>query len=270
MLRADQISFRHADNWILKNVSLTLKPGQFTVLMGPNGCGKTTLLQLLAGAHKPAQGSVQFAEKSLQSFTQQNLARQRCVMSQQLQINFPFRVEDIVGMGTYPFPELLPSVTKKILNTVLEQNNLQPMRDRFYHQLSGGEQQRCQFARAMMQWRCSEAVVENSEAVGQQPFVLLLDEPTSAMDLKQQLLTLQQVRAITDQGAVVCAILHDINLASLFADQLVFLSPAGELIQGDAKTVCHPQTISEVFAIDSCQLTHPQHDKPMILPCLSV
>jgi iron complex transport system ATP-binding protein len=261
MLCADQISFRHADRWILQDVSLTLKPGEFTVLMGPNGSGKTTLLKLLSGAHKPEQGSVSFFNQSLYSFTQQHLARRRCVMSQQLQINFPFRVEDIVGMGTYPFPELPPRVTNIILDSVLEKNHLSEMRNRFYHQMSGGEQQRCQFARAMMQWRCSEEI-------GQKPFVLLLDEPTSAMDMKQQLLTLQQVRSIADQGAVVCAILHDINLASLFADQLVFLSPQGELIKGDAKTVCHPETISQVFDIHSCGLAHPHHDKPMILPRL--
>jgi iron complex transport system ATP-binding protein len=262
MLSANHISFRHGDRRILQDISLNLLPGQFTVLMGPNGCGKTTLLQLLAGVHKPELGAVNFLQQSLRDFSSTLLARKRCLMSQQLQISFPFRVDDVVAMGAYPFAELQPAVIKKLLGDILEENHLIALRERFYHSLSGGEQQRCQFARAMLQWRASVIA-------GEKQFALLLDEPTSAMDLKQQLSTLQQARRIADQGAVVCAILHDINLASLFADQLVFLSPDGQMIRGDAKTVCHPQTISKVFAIDSCYLNHPLHHRPMILPCLT-
>lgn len=261
MLSAKNISFRHTDRQILKDISLNLESGQFTVLMGPNGCGKTTLLQLLAGVHKPEQGIISFNAINLQQLLRSDQARKRCLMSQQLQITFPFRVEDVVAMGAYPFPEISPAVIKILLNEILENTYLLALRERFYHSLSGGEQQRCQFARVMLQWRISEMA-------GEKHFALLLDEPTSAMDLKHQLSTLQQARRIADLGAVVCAILHDINLASLFADQLVFLSPDGQMIRGDAKTVCHPQTISDVFAIDSCQLVHPQHDKPMILPSL--
>jgi iron complex transport system ATP-binding protein len=261
MLSANHLSFRHGDRRVLQDISLNLLPGQLSVLMGPNGCGKTTLLHLLAGVHKPELGTVNFSQQSLSDFSSAQLARKRCLMSQQLQISFPFRVDDVVAMGAYPFAELQPCMIKKLLSDILEENNLIAMRERFYHSLSGGEQQRCQFARAMLQWRASVIA-------GEKQFALLLDEPTSAMDLKQQLSTLRQVRRIADQGAVVCAILHDINLASLFADQLIFLSSESHMISGDAKTVCHSQTIKNVFAIDSCQLVHPEHDKPMILPCM--
>ncbi|UOQ50960.1 heme ABC transporter ATP-binding protein [Hymenobacter cellulosivorans] len=257
MLRADSVSFQVKDRVLLHEASVECRPGEFTVLMGPNGAGKTTLLRLLAGLYQPSAGRVLYHEKPLSTFSTSELAKSRAVLSQEIQLAFPLSVADVVLMGRYPHFQRSPSAhDQAICRQALDQLGMSSFADRDYSTLSGGEAQKVQMARVLAQiW---EAPASGSR-------VLLLDEPVSSLDLRYQHQLLQIARDFSRQGAIVVAVLHDINLALTYADRLVFIRQ-GEVYQTLTKpNALTARLLEDVFGLTMHIISNPLTQKPLVI-----
>ncbi len=243
MLRAEQVSYKIGNSFLLENFSLNFEAGIFHVIMGANGAGKTTLMRLLAGSLIPTSGEVYLSDKPVRTYSKKDLACRRAVLSQQYNVNFPIAAKEIAMMGRYPYFATVPSQRdREICNESLRKMRSVELSDREYNSLSGGEAQKIQMSRVLAQIWGAEA--ENKK-------ILFLDEPVSHLDLKYQRELLNTARELCDKNIMIIAILHDINLALQYADRMVFLK-SGRLVHsiGDPGEI-NSDLIKEVFDVDA-------------------
>ena len=192
----------------------------------PNGAGKSTLIKVLAGEIVPTHGDVMLDGRSLKTFRAAELAARRAIVPQSTFLSFPFSVIEVVKLGaSVPGFDQNPEHSTRIAEDALSDVGLTEFRDRLYSQLSGGERQRVHVARALCQ--LNAAVRRQGQTA-----VLLLDEPTSSLDLSHQSLVLGEARAQADEGRAVAVVLHDLNLAAAWADEIVLLSSGGIAARG--------------------------------------
>ena len=189
--------------------------------MGANGAGKSTLLKMLTGAIKPSSGKVLFKNKDLSSYTSEELAKERAVLSQSYQLNFPITVSDIIMMGRYPYFSSSPSQQdQEVFDASVKTVGVGHLVNRDYNTLSGGEAQKVQMARVLSQvWQIK----------GNAPKALYLDEPVSSLDMKYQHEILSIAKRFAEAGNAVVTILHDVNLALQYADRIHFMKD-GEML----------------------------------------
>lgn len=251
-LLAEALTYSVAGRAVLRDVSLSLAQGELVALIGPNGAGKSTLLRLLTGYLKPDAGRCWLGGKTLDSWNTRTLSRQRAVMRQHTQLGFDWPVEAVIGMGRSPWT---PQPEPQIVHEVMKMTGCQTLAGRQYALLSGGEQQRVQLARALAQlWR-------DSAPHGW----LFLDEPTSALDLYHQQHLLRLLKALTAQGNLhVCVVLHDLNLAALWADRIVLLH-AGQIVsQGAPQTVLQADDLARWYGAQVHVGLHPLNATPQV------
>lgn len=235
MFKATHISKIINKKVILDSCDIKLQPGKFTAIVGPNGAGKSTLLKILAGEDKFYNGEVNLNGKLLTKYKTRELAKVRAIMPQHTMVNFPFTVEQVVEIGRYGHPN--DAHNQSYIEDAIEMTGLQAMRNRSYQTLSGGEKQRVQMAR----------VIAQISGKSLDPRYLLLDEPTSSLDLAQQhnLLSLAK-RLCTDQIGVM-AVLHDLNLALQYADEILFLKKGKTTAYGEISKVVNEEVIENTF-----------------------
>ncbi|MEM7002347.1 MAG: heme ABC transporter ATP-binding protein [Pseudomonadota bacterium] len=251
-LSARNVDFRVAQHQILQDVSADFPAGQVSALIGPNGAGKSTLLRLLAADQPPTEGAILVGQQSLLQMSLSERARLRAVMTQSSQVVFDFTVADIIEFGWHG-----RQAHKEIaLQEVIHSCALPSLLARKFNTLSGGEQQRVQFARALLQiW------LPPGETLSR---FLLLDEPTASLDVAHELQVLTMAREVARNGVGVIVVLHDLNLASRFADQLVLLHN-GQVIQtGPPQEVLAEATLSEVYATALRVEHHAELDRLVI------
>lgn len=213
MIDVQNISYKIGPKTILKDIKLHIPLGKFTAILGPNGAGKSSLLKCLTGSLMPCVGSILFDGCDLSHYSLQELSRKRAILSQNIQISFPYTVREIVSMGRNPHVMNRETTRDEdIVEEILMQLDAASFMDRIYSTLSGGEQQRVQFARVLAQiW-------------DQDGACLFLDEPTSALDLKYQLNILDLAQKLSEEkNFTIVAILHDLNLAKIYADHIFLL-----------------------------------------------
>ncbi|AEE65819.1 hemin ABC transporter ATP-binding protein [Bordetella pertussis] len=249
-LQARNLTLARGGAPILTDVSLTLAPGALVGLLGANGAGKSTLLAALAGELAPRSGQVFLGDADLATLSARQLARRRAVLPQKPSLSFDLGVSDVVGMGAYPFPELDPAAVRQLVRDALEQAGVTHLAQRRYPQLSGGEQQRVQFARVLAQCHAMHAP-------GQTRY-LMLDEPISNLDPRHQMELLATARALAHEaGMGVLVIVHDINQAARWCDTLALLADGRLAALGPPADVLTPDHMRRVYGIEADVLAHP-------------
>jgi iron complex transport system ATP-binding protein len=254
-LDAAAISVRIGGKALLDAVTLAVAPGETVALVGPNGAGKSTLLRVLAGEIRPSAGAVALKGRALASFGPRVLAQHRAVLSQNITVAFPFTVADVVRMGAGDRRGLSVDA---LVDAALAEVDLTDFGDRIITTLSGGEQQRAHFARVLVQLACGEAV--------HGPGVLLLDEPTANLDLRHQLDLIAATRRCTARGITVVAILHDLNLAAVFAKRIVVLDRGRIAGDGPPRETITDAMLEQVFRVGSAIGRVPEAGTPFVLP----
>lgn len=238
---------------ILSDVSVTLTQGELITLIGPNGAGKSSLFKVLTGYYIPTQGECFLKDKPLYAWRKKELARERAVMKQQSVIPFSLSALDIIKLGQSPWDE---PMNKDILDHVIEITQCVSLVYKDYAFLSGGEQQRIQLARALIQlWR------ENGPSGW-----LFLDEPTSALDLYHQQQMLRLLRSLVEKYPLsVCMVLHDLNLASLWSDQIYLLNKGSIVASGSATDVITEEILTTWYGADLKIINHQDYIKPYVM-----
>lgn len=237
---------------VLKDIHLSMLAGEVIGLVGPNGSGKSSLLKCLAGLRPLSGGSLLLRGRPLAAYTRGELARNVAYVPQHTGPSMSLRVFDMVLLGRLPHRGLsTPQDDKRIAFSAIERLGLEALALRHFSELSGGERQRVLIARAL----------------AQQAPLLLLDEPTSDLDLRHQLTTLQTVRDLADHAGVGCVMaIHDLALAARFCDRLVMLRSGRLLAQGPSAEVLTPAHIEALFDVGA--RIGADGGLPYVIPCV--
>ncbi|MFJ3956719.1 heme ABC transporter ATP-binding protein [Arthrobacter sp. NPDC090010] len=229
------VSVKMGPKTLVDGAAVDLHPGEVTVVIGPNGAGKSTLLSVAAGQLRPSSGTVLLGDREVHRFQAAEAARRRVMMPQDSSVSFAFTVEEIVSMGRTPWRKQRADDRAAVAGA-LRMTGLSHLAGREVTTLSGGERQRTALARTIAQ---ATPVTAGS--------VVLLDEPTSAMDVAHAEATLALMRDLAAQGAAVCTVLHDLDAAASYADRLVLMERGRIRAQGRFEEVCRPELLSEVY-----------------------
>lgn len=242
---------------ILSDASLTLRAGEVVVIVGPNGAGKSTLLRALSGETRPANGTVTLNGRNLSDWSADELALQRAVLPQSPTLAFPFRVCDVVELGRYPHRGSATGEDHRIaISSAMHAADVGAMALRDCRTLSGGELHRVHFARTLAQvWTRRHELAR----------FLLLDEPTSSLDLAHQGLVLSRAKSLTREGAGVLAILHDLNLAAAYADRIVVMDKGRIIVDGIPDEILTEDLIRAVWGVESEFVTTPATGRKSII-----
>ncbi|CAO0820942.1 iron complex transport system ATP-binding protein [Desulfarculales bacterium] len=231
------LGFAYSGPPVLTDLNLEILPGRFYGIVGPNGCGKTTLLDLMVGERRPQTGSINFLGQELASYPRRVLAKNLALVPQEMPLRFPFTVSEAVLMGRHPHIPRFAAPSQTDLDMVeraLEQLALTALAGHLVTELSGGEHQRVVPARAL----------------AQDTPVLLMDEPTSHLDINHALAVLRVAETrMRKEGRTVLAVMHDLNLAAAFCDHLVFIKDGRLHAAGPTAEVLKSDSLQEVFGV---------------------
>lgn len=253
-IEAKSLSMTIGSARLLADVDLRIDDGEMIAIAGPNGAGKSTLMRLLSGDLRPGGGRIALRGRDLHAYPPRELASRRAMLSQHVHVTFPFTVEEIVRMG---LGDHATAGAHDAVEQALREVGLGGMRHRQLPTLSGGEQQRAHFARVLVQLACGEAQ--------QGPGVLLLDEPTSSLDLRHQIDLIDIARRRAAQGTAVIAILHDLNLAIRFADRIILMHRGRIAADGPSEAIVTDDNIRRIFDVDAA-IGRTDDGTPFLLP----
>ena len=246
------LHFSHGREPVLRGMNLAFEPGHLYGVIGPNGSGKSTLLNLMAGHLKPSGGSVLLNGIPVHTLPPAVLAPLAAMVPQSGRFTFPFTVSEAALMGRHPHIPRFSRPSEHDLGAVraaLEIMDMAHLAHRSLDELSGGERQRCMVARCLAQATPG----------------LLLDEPTSSMDIRHGLAAMAElVRLVRDENRTVIAVLHDLNLAAAHCDRIVMLDRGTVHATGDVAEILTPAAIREVFGVAAQTIPHPGSNRPVI------
>ena len=238
---------------ILKGVSLKVRAGEVVALVGPNGCGKSTTVRIAAGLLKPDAGEVGFDGVALQRWDRRKLARRLACLPQTPLLPPLYSVREAVSLGRTPFLSFLGvegEEDRAVVDTSLRQAGVADLADRRISELSGGERQRVALARAL----------------AQQPRCLLLDEPTSSLDLRHEERALALLREMAaDGGFCALVVLHDLTVAAHFCDRVILMNEGAVAATGAPTDVLSPERLREVYGTELAVLAHPGTGRPIVV-----
>lgn len=264
-LRADRVWLSRQGRNVVQEACLYVAPGEMVALVGPNGAGKSTLLRCLAGELRPTQGDCFINRMNIHAIGAARLARWRAVLPQDAMTNFPLRVEDVVTLARAPWRRhASPQQNRQAVREAAAAAGISALLQRDYRRLSGGERQRVHMARVLAQ-------VWDVHRDGQ-PRYLLLDEPTSSLDVGHQQRLLNVVRSVLTKGIGVLAVLHDLNLAATYAERVCLLADGRIQASGAPVDVINTATINAAYDADLEVDIDPRSGRPWVLParpCMS-
>lgn len=236
---------------ILSAIDCRLEKNKFTAILGANGAGKSTLIKLISKEIEASNGNIKWKGAPLEKYHAADLAKERAVLTQKINMNYSFPVEEVLMMGRYPHFENYPQKKDKAAaEESLEAVQMADFKKRDFHSLSGGEQQRVQLARVLAQlWQ------EENESKSEK--MLLLDEPLNNLDIKHQHEILKLSAAFAHKGNVVAAVLHDVNLAAMYADEIILLKKGKIIAKGSPSEVLNAEKLSECYEMPVSVQEHP-------------
>lgn len=251
---ARAVSFAYDGQPVLCSVDLALAPGEFGALLGPNGSGKSTLLRCLLGRLRPQQGRVELAGRPLAEVAAAERARQVGYLPQEVHAAYRLTVAQVVLLGRYPHLSfgLESERDLEIARRCLERTDTIELAPRGFHTLSGGEKQRVLLA----------------SVLAQEPAVLLLDEPTAALDIHHQHEVLELLAGLCAEGIAVLMVTHDLNLAARWADRVWLLCRGAVTGCGTPAEVLTVERLSEVYGERLRVAVDPDLGGPLVLPPL--
>lgn len=236
---------------IVTGIDLELGSGEIVALVGPNGCGKSTLLSGLAGLRPLSGGVVRFSGTELGDISPVELARRRALVTQLNRADTPFLVHEVVEMGRYPWTRT-PQAARSadLVEEALTQCDLQAVRDRPFSQLSGGQQARVSLARAL----------------AQQASILMLDEPTAALDIHHQERLLTILAERRQEGAAILIVVHDLSLAAAYADRVLVMKHGEIVAAGPTQDVMTAGLLTKIYDHPVITWIHPDTGQFIVLP----
>lgn len=238
MIQVNDVELSIQQKTILKDISFHAGKGEMIGLIGPNGSGKTTLLRIIANLLKPSTGFVFIDDFDANTYRKKNFARKLCYVPQDTKIDFDFKAKDIVMMGRHVHKPRFQSDNRKDLETIqayMEMTYTWNLADQSVLSLSGGQRQ----------------LVLISKALAQETPIMLLDEPVSALDIYYQLHILSLLKHLSRKGKTIIVVLHDLNLASRFCDQMLLLKQGEVKAYGNAQHVLTNKNIKETYNVQA-------------------
>lgn len=249
-IQINNLALTRGSKIVLSDFSMTMSPGEFVAVLGANGAGKSSLMSALAGELRPHTGQITIGGISIDLLGALEQARRRAVLPQQPSLDFALRVSDVVMMGAYPFEQAAPDETAQWVGRAIALLSLEPLAGSRYTALSGGEQQRVQLARVLVQCFAIEATHGFA--------YVLLDEPLSSLDPKHQILCMRTLAELSETGHVgVLVVLHDLNMAAQFCDKLVLLAQGRLIAQGSPDEVLIPAALEQAYDLPMTVVPHP-------------
>ncbi len=254
LFELDSVSFGVPGRVLLEPLTLSLPARRVTGLIGHNGSGKSTLLKLLARQQTVSSGSIRFEGKALDAWSGRAFARKVAYLPQQTPPSSGLLVKELVALGRYPWHGALGRFGAKDREKVAEAmalTDVEAFADRLVDSLSGGERQRVWLAML---------VAQDAEC-------LLLDEPTSALDIAHQIEVLSLVRRLSsERGLGVVVVLHDVNMAARFCDEIVALHSGRMIVRGTPEDVMTAQQLARIYGVEMSVVAHPQTQRPIAVP----
>jgi len=236
-VEVEGLNFSYNGIGVLEGLDLTVRKGEFIGIVGPNGSGKTTLLKNIGGVLEPEGGAVYLDTEELSTIPIKEVATKVAAVQQETTVGFDFTVREIVEMGRFPHLERFERHTEgdlRAIDRAIEITDLEDFSDRCVNQLSGGEKQRVFLALAL----------------AQEPELLLLDEPTSSLDINYQIKIMETVHQLQSEDLTVITAIHDLNLAAQYADRVALLSEGKVRILGKPDKVLTRKNIEQVFGVE--------------------
>ncbi len=253
-LDIQNLSHAYGTSSVLNQITFAVNKGDFFIIIGPNGSGKTTLMKVLSGILKPQTGQLEIMGRSIDGYTRKSLAQTIAFVPQTIPVDLPFTVSEIVLMGRSPYLGMLgleQDIDLEIAQQAIRFTGIEHLAHRKLDQLSGGEQQRVFVARAICQ----------------QPQIILLDEPTSSLDLAHQVRLMDLMEKLkTDKGVTVVMVSHDVNLAAMYGNRLLLLNQGQIMRLGTPEEVLTFQTLEETYGCTLLVDESPLGKTPRVTP----
>jgi iron complex transport system ATP-binding protein len=252
-LSAHELRLGYAARTVVDRLTLEIPPGGFTVIVGPNGCGKSTLLRALGRMIAPRAGAVTVDGVDLASMGAKQIARRIALLPQAPLAPSAITVADLVARGRNPHQSLLRQWSdedERVVEAALREVGMREHADRLVEELSGGQRQRVWIAMTL----------------AQQTPVLLLDEPTTYLDVVHQIDVLDLCARLHETGRTLVAVLHDLNLAARYASHVVAMRDGAIIAQGTPDEVFVPGTLRTVFDLEALVLPDPETGRPLVVP----
>lgn len=253
LLECSHVRFAYGRDLVLDDVTLCINESDFVGIIGPNGCGKSTLMRILSGLLKPMEGAVSLAGRDIAGLTRRHVAQQLAVVAQEETTDFGFTVREEIMLGRAPHHGGLhfeSHADRRVVEEVMAVTRVSHLADRRMEALSGGERQR----------------VRTGRALAQEPRVLLLDEPTNHLDLYSQLSLMELMRNINNRGIAILVVSHDINFVAASCSHVKILHDRCFRFSGTPDQVITQETLAETFNIEAMVDRNPVTGAPRMTP----
>lgn len=254
----EDLSFSYNEKYVLRDISLNIEKNKFYCIIGPNGCGKTTLLKNISGNVEHKAGRILIENKEIRDLRIKEVARKVSFVPQNTSIDFEFSVLDVVMMGRSPYLRLFQNEGAKdleIAHDAMKCTNTWHLKDKNINEISGGERQRVIVARAL----------------AQQTGILLMDEPISALDIHHQIELMDTIKKLVlSSDVTVVAVLHDLNMAAQYSDEIILMNSGEIVAKGVPEAVITEANLMNVYGLRASVIKNPVTGKPHVLPLSTI